>query len=343
MNPALVVRVSLLLKDNWKEVLIGLIIVPAALIIIIAGALELDTGGGGDVSNSPYGTANVPSYIAKWRPLLEEYTTKYGVAEYTEFLLALMNQEIGPTKTLDIMQSSESLGLPPNAIQDPAVSVDAGVKHFKSVLEQGKKAGVDFNTIVQSYNYGTGYIGFVAKHGKKHTKELAQEFSGMMAARNRWSSYGDPDYVAHVMRYLKQNQGDIAVNGASDSPLGVKAFNDVMKEAKKYEGQPYVFGGDTPASGFDCSGLTQWVYRKAGINLPRTAQMQYDAVAKVSDPKPGDMVFFKGTYNAGVPITHVGIYIDNNTMYDSNNGGIGFHKLSGYWEKHLAGYGRPKR
>ena len=68
-----------------------------------------------------------------------EYTTKYDIPEYTEFLLALMYQELGNSQTLDIMQSSESIGLPPNAIQDPIMSVNLGVQHFKSVLEEEKK------------------------------------------------------------------------------------------------------------------------------------------------------------------------------------------------------------
>lgn len=68
----------------------------------------------------------------------------------------------------------------------------------------------------------------------------------------------------------------------------------VMNEALKYEGFPYVFGGDNPNTSFDCSGLTQWSYRKAGINLPRTAQQQYNVTEHIplSEAKPGDLVFF---------------------------------------------------
>src|SRR5690625_7060000 len=72
----------------------------------------------------------------------------------------------------------------------------------------------------------------------------------------------------------------------------------VMNEALKYEGFPYVFGGANPNTSFDCSGLTQWVYRKAGIELPRTAQQQYEATEYIplSEAKPGDLIFFHSTY-----------------------------------------------
>ena len=119
----------------------------------------------------------------------------------------------------------------------------------------------------------------------------------------------------------------------------------VMDEALKYEGYPYVFGGDNPSTSFDCSGLTQWSYRKAGINLPRTAQQQYDATESIplSEAKPGDLVFFHSTYNAGTYVTHVGIYLGNNQMYQAGDP-IGYADLTtAYWKKHLIGAGRIKQ
>ena len=71
-----------------------------------------------------------------------------------------------------------------------------------------------------------------------------------------------------------------------------------------------MYGGTTPA-GFDCSGYTQWVFGKAGRSLPRTAEAQRQAATPVSDPQPGDLVFF------GAPAFHVGIYAGGGMMYDS--------------------------
>jgi cell wall-associated NlpC family hydrolase len=82
-------------------------------------------------------------------------------------------------------------------------------------------------------------------------------------------------------------------------------------------GTPYIWGGETPGVGFDCSGLAQAAYKIAGISLPRVAQDQYDATAKLApdDPlQPGDLVFFGGGSSA---VTHVGIYVGNGQMVDA--------------------------
>ncbi|WP_460466854.1 C40 family peptidase [Calidifontibacter terrae] len=80
----------------------------------------------------------------------------------------------------------------------------------------------------------------------------------------------------------------------------------IIALARQYLGVPYVWGGDDP-SGFDCSGLTQYVYAKAGIAIPRVAHLQQNFLRPTSNPQPGDLVFF------GSPAYHVGIYLGNNT------------------------------
>ncbi|MDA8283766.1 MAG: NlpC/P60 family protein [Actinomycetota bacterium] len=86
-------------------------------------------------------------------------------------------------------------------------------------------------------------------------------------------------------------------------------------------GTPYIWGGETPGVGFDCSGLVQAAYKAAGINLPRVAQEQYDTTAKLGpgDPlQPGDLIFFGG---GPTDVTHVGIYIGNRQMVDAPHAG----------------------
>jgi len=94
----------------------------------------------------------------------------------------------------------------------------------------------------------------------------------------------------------------------------------------------YVYGGTTTA-GFDCSGLTQYVFEKLGINLPRTAEEQRQAVTAVSNPRPGDLVFF------GSPAYHVGIYAGNGMMWDSPHSGSPV-ALRAIWSSSPT-YGRP--
>ena len=118
----------------------------------------------------------------------------------------------------------------------------------------------------------------------------------------------------------------------------------IFNEALKYQGWKYVYGGSNPNTSFDCSGLVQWCYGKAGISLPRTAQAQYDATQHIplSQAKAGDLVFFHSTYNAGTYVTHVGIYAGNNRMYHAGDP-IGYADLtSSYWQQHLIGAGRVK-
>ena len=108
-----------------------------------------------------------------------------------------------------------------------------------------------------------------------------------------------------------------------------QSSSEIVNIARTLLGIPYVYGGETP-SGFDCSGFTMYVFGKAGISIPRTASAQQDAATPVSDPKPGDLVFF------GSPAWHVGIYTGNGMMIDSPREGKStserpiFSGVSGY-------------
>ncbi len=88
----------------------------------------------------------------------------------------------------------------------------------------------------------------------------------------------------------------------------------VVAMAASFAGLPYVYGGTTP-SGFDCSGFTQYIFRQIGISLPRTAEQQRQYATPISNPQPGDLVFF------GAPSYHVGIYAGSGMMWDSPHTG----------------------
>jgi cell wall-associated NlpC family hydrolase len=92
--------------------------------------------------------------------------------------------------------------------------------------------------------------------------------------------------------------------------------------AASLNGTPYLWGGTTPA-GFDCSGFTQYVFNKIGISLPRTAEEQRQFATPVSNPQPGDLVFF------GIPAYHNGIYAGNGMMWDAPKTGktVGLHAI----------------
>jgi peptidoglycan DL-endopeptidase LytE len=108
----------------------------------------------------------------------------------------------------------------------------------------------------------------------------------------------------------------------------------VMDEAKKYIGIPYLWGGSTPA-GFDCSGLTSYVFNKVGITIPRTAATQWSGLKTVSSPNPGDLVFFE-TYAPGP--SHVGIYLGNNQFIQAGSKGVSIADMTNsYWKPRYLG------
>lgn len=283
-------------------------------------------------TDSSYGSTGLAPEIERFRPIFEKYAQKYGMTAQLNVIMALSMQESGG-RVLDVMQSSESIGLPPNSILDPEKSIDVGIQHFKSVFQ---KAHGDIKLTLQSYNYGGGFIDYVQARGGVYTKELALSFSSYQASKLGWASYGDPSYVDHVMRYLQ------ATPSAGGTTIASADFKKVMDEALKYQGNPYVWGGSNPASGFDCSGLTAWCYHMAGVQLPRTAQEQFNTAKRVSETeaRAGDLVFFSGTY-AGKLITHVGIYLGDGKMYNSNDSGVEYSSVTtGYWKAHFYSYGR---
>ena len=100
---------------------------------------------------------------------------EYGVEEYVNILLAIIQVESGGTAE-DVMQSSESLGLPPNSLSTEE-SIKQGVKYFSELLASSERLSVDLESVIQSYNYGGGFLGYVANRGNKYTFELAQSFS----------------------------------------------------------------------------------------------------------------------------------------------------------------------
>ena len=119
-------------------------------------------------------------------------------------------------------------------------------------------------------------------------------------------------------------------------------FAAIYKEAQKYVGTPYVWGGSTPETGFDCSGYVCWVYNQNGYNVGRTtANGLWNKSQHISETeaKPGDLVFFEGTYDTPGK-SHVGIYLGNGKMVSAGDP-IKYADIhSSYWQKYLSGFGR---
>lgn len=146
--------------------------------------------------------------------------------------------------------------------------------------------------------------------------------------------------------YFNNGSGEDIVYGdwSNTDAIDPKAFERLMREATKYIGRAYVWGGSTPTTGFDCSGFVCWSYTQSGVyNLPRTtAQEIYNQCVKLpkEEAVAGDLVFFTRTYETSKTVTHIGIYIGNGRMLHCGDP-IGYASLdTAYWQQHFYGFGR---
>ncbi|MEK4419002.1 bifunctional lytic transglycosylase/C40 family peptidase [Bacillus paranthracis] len=302
------------------------------------------------------GTATVPAEVLKWEPLVRKYAQEFGVEPYVPLMLSLIMQESGG-RLLDVMQSAEgafNTRYPKiqNGISDPDYSVWCGVQEFKhSITIANVQSPSDINRIklaLQTYNFGPGFLNYINSNGGEYTLELAKQFAlehnggrTQCGFRSPYC-YGDFSYVEKVLKYYtvtNQGGGSGPGDGTGDGPANAK-FNEIMALVTPYDGYPYVWAGRAPPN-FDCSGLIEWSYNKVGIKISGTAESMYNATVPVDNPAPGDLVFFQGTYKEG--ISHIGIYIGNNKMFNAGGTHLHYADLSQkYWADHFVGIRRVK-
>ena len=136
--------------------------------------------------------------------------------------------------------------------------------------------------------------------------------------------------------------GGVEIPAYPGAPLGSGSYAALMEEAQKHLGKPYVFGAKGPNS-FDCSGFVCWSLSKSGVyQIATNAQGLYNTCTPVSraNAQPGDLIFFTGTYNAGRPVTHVGIYIGNGQMIHAGKP-VQYASIdTRYWTEHFYAFAR---
>ena len=166
---------------------------------IIAGAAFI---------SSSESSESLSDEVLAYTSVIQQYASQYGIPEYVSAIQAIMMQESGGRGT-DPMQCSESpyntrFPHTPGSITDPDYSIEVGVQTFADCISQaGCNNPQDLDKLKlawQGYNYGNGYIGWALQRGG-YTEANALQFSQQQAASHGWSSYGDPQYVPHVMRY----------------------------------------------------------------------------------------------------------------------------------------------
>lgn len=265
-----------------------------------------------------------------------------------------MMQESGG-RGLDPMQSSEGgfntrYPRQPNGITDPEYSISCGVQELKSCIEVAEvESPIDMENIklcLQGYNFGNGYILWARTNYGGYTAMNAAEFSGMMAARLWWSSYGDKQYVSHVLRYYPF--------GRVPSGIGNQAIVQIaLSQEGNVGGQPYWswYGFNSRVEW--CACFVSWCadqcgYIDAGI-IPKFALCSDGAAWFVRNgqfqdgsyvPASGDVIFFD--WGANGDVDHVGVVesVVNGTVYTiegnssdmcrRNSYPIGYYEIYGY-------------
>lgn len=168
---------------------------------------------------------------------------------------------------------------------------------------------------------------------------IASEYKVTVANLKKWNNLKSD--LIYVGQKLNIGDGAKVETPKSEAPTKATDYNvdQLIKTAKSQLGVSYVWGGSTP-SGFDCSGFIYYTYKAAGLNIGRYSSEGYHMRSYyVNTPQVGDLVFFEGTYKAG--ISHVGIYLGNNEFIHAGSNGVEITSLnSSYWKKHFEGFKR---
>ena len=221
--------ISAIIAGGWVAVVIILIIV------LFGCAVSLFGGGGNSNSYTP-----VSAEVEAYEPLIQQYARQHGIPEYTELIKAVMMQESGGRGN-DPMQASEcgyNTRYPntPNGITDPEYSINVGIQNLAACLSAAEVENpIDMERIklaLQGYNFGNGYISWAKTNYGGYSYANAVEFSTTQAERLGWDSYGDTQYVSHVLRYYPYGR---AFTGGGNQAIVEVALTQLGNEG----GQPY--------------------------------------------------------------------------------------------------------
>ena len=329
--------VSKIIASMFHAVTSNPVVWIALLVIVLIGAVAgviamvIGSGGAANGGDSSTYQAQVSEQTEGYRELVAEYCEKYGIDDYVDLCLAMIEQESGGNPP-DVMQTEQSYYNTSPPIDTPEESIDCGTHELSDCLKKAKcKNPSDIAGIslaLQGYNFGNGYIDWALKNYKGYTKENAVIYSQKMCAELGYSSYGDVEYVPHVLRYYVANPETAVTNESAKAILkelkknnkadanvwaviekGASLIDSVQYSMEKRQGD----GRDNPEF-LDCSSFTAWSFHKAGNNgiaygstteTFRTSSKFVDIEAK--DLRPGDIGLKSRTAGTG-GANHVGIY-----------------------------------
>lgn len=308
----------------------------------------------------------VSDAVSAYEPIIQQYAREHGIPEYTLLIEAVMMQESGG-RGADPMQCSEcsfNTLYPhrPGGIPDPEYSINVGIQNLANCLQiAGCESPVDMGAIklaLQGYNYGQGYITWAMNKYGEYTKSNAVAFSLKTAEQYGWDSYGDMDYVPHVLRYYPLGQ---IFYDPDNTQLIVEV---AASQIGNVGGQPYwSWYGFTERVEW-CACFVSWCanqcgYIDAGI-IPKFSGCEWGVswfkqhdqwASRNITPIPGMIIFFDWKDEEGGGLDgradHVGIVakVDNGRVYTiEGNSADSCRERSypvGYFE--ILGYGIPAK
>lgn len=338
--------IAAIVAGGWVAVIIILIVV------LLGCAVSLFGGGGNSNAYTP-----VSAEVEAYDPLIRQYASQHGIPEYVELIKAVMMQESGGRGN-DPMQASEcgyNTKYPntPNGITDPEYSIDVGIQNLADCLNAAEVENpVDMEHIklaLQGYNFGNGYISWAKNNYGGYSYANAVEFSAIQAERLGWDSYGDTQYVAHVLRYYPY--GRAFTSGGNQAIVEV-----ALTQLGNVGGEPYWswYGFDSRVEW--CACFVSWCaeqcgYLESGI-IPKYSLCS-DGVnwfrnngqwqGRDYEPTAGNLIFFD--WEGDGTIDHTGIVekSENGTVYtvEGNSGDECKQRSYPVGSSVIYGYGIP--
>nr|WP_308508015.1 NlpC/P60 family protein [uncultured Stomatobaculum sp.] len=203
--------------------------------------------------------------------------------------------------------------------------------------EDSEEVEVEYEYYILNITLTNKNLGHVIAESGGMTEKQAERYGILLLTKgNKAKLFEDEAFVSAGSDYLDY---DIPGEALTD-----ERFRNMVNEAEKYLGYPYVWGGSSPSTSFDCSGFVSWVINHCGNGwnvgrLTANGLKNYCQTIRASDAKPGDLVFFRGTYNTS-GASHVGIYVGNGMMIHCGNP-ISYASINTpYWQRHFYCFGR---
>ena len=338
--------ISAIIAGGWVAVVIILIIV------LFGCAVSLFGGGGNSNSYTP-----VSAEVEAYEPFIQQYARQHGIPEYTELIKAVMMQESGGRGN-DPMQASEcgyNTRYPntPNGITDPEYSINVGIQNLAACLSAAEVENpIDMEHIklaLQGYNFGNGYISWAKTNYGGYSYANAVEFSTTQAERLGWDSYGDTQYVSHVLRYYPYGR---AFTGGGNQAIVEVALTQLGNEG----GQPYWSWYGFEGRVEWCACFVSWCANECGYIdtgvIPKFAgcvlgSQWFKDRGQWQDgsfePSAGHIIFFD--WEGDGETDHVGIVecVENGTVYtvEGNSGDTCRQNSYAIGSSVIYGYGIP--